>query len=82
MADAGKFTTIDLDGFLIGALTLISKSLIDNTHIDIVKFVIEEMARRISLFIERELLVGTKGKVQGALTTNNTTKNSSHHSTV
>ena len=72
VADAGKFTTIDLDGFLIGALTLISKSLIDNAHIDIVKFVIEEMARRISLFIERELLVGTKGKVQGALTTNNT----------
>ncbi len=72
VADAGKFTTIDLDGFLIGALTLISKSLIDNAHIDIVKFVIEEMARRISLFIERELLVGTNGKVQGALTTNNT----------
>lgn len=69
VADAGKFTTIDLDGFLIGALTLISKTLIDNSDIDIVEFVIKEMARRIASFIEKELLVGTPGKIEGALST-------------
>ncbi|MGN0689259.1 MAG: phage major capsid protein [Oscillospiraceae bacterium] len=71
-ADAGKFTTIELDGYLVGALALISKTLIDNTDIDIVKFVIEEMARKIATFIERELLIGTDGKCSGALSTTNT----------
>lgn len=73
-ADAGKFATVDLDAYLAGALTLISKSLIDNSAINLVEFVISEMARKIAIFIEKELLVGTSGKSQGALSTSTTIK--------
>ena len=43
-SSTGNFTTVTLDGFLAGALTKISKSLINNTDIDIVGFVVKRMA--------------------------------------
>ena len=61
----GSFGKIELSGFLAGALTLISNSLINNSNFDIVNFVIDEMAKAIAKFIEKELLVGTSGKVAG-----------------
>lgn len=71
-ADIGKFTTIDFDSYLVGALALLSKSLISNSDIDVVEFVIIEMAKKISYFIEKESLPGTRGKSSGALSTTNT----------
>ena len=74
-ADAGKFTSIDLTGYLCGALTLIGKSVINNSEIDAFGFIISEMAKRISLFIEKELLTGSGSANQhctGALATTNT----------
>lgn len=62
---AGSFDKIELTGFLAGALTLVSNSLINNSNFDIVNFVINEMAKAIARFIEKELLVGTSGKVAG-----------------
>ena len=62
---AGTFDKIELTGFLAGALTLVSNSLINNSNFDIVNFVINEMAKAIARFIEKELLVGTSGKVAG-----------------
>lgn len=62
---AGSFDKIELTGFLAGALTLVSNSLINNSNFDIVNFVINEMAKAIARFIEKELLVGTSGKVEG-----------------
>lgn len=62
---AGTFEKIELSGFLAGALTLVSNSLINNSNFDIVNFVINEMANSIARFIEKELLVGTSGKVAG-----------------
>lgn len=61
----GKFTNISLDGFLAGALSKISNSLINNSQFDIVSFVVDQMGEDIARFIEHELLVGTDGKVDG-----------------
>jgi HK97 family phage major capsid protein len=54
----GTFTSIDLKDYLAGALTLISRSLINNTEIDIVDFVVKRMALNIARFIEGALLNG------------------------
>lgn len=56
---SGQFKSIELGGFLAGALTKISKSLINNTEFDIVTYVVDAMAYAIKRFIEKELLVGT-----------------------
>jgi len=71
-ADSGKFTSIDLSGHLAGALTLIGKSVANNADVDVVNFVINEMARKIALFLEKELLNGTADKATGALATTTT----------
>lgn len=68
----GKFTSIELSGYLAGALSKISRSLINNSDFDIVGFVIDEMAYSIKRFIEKELLNGTVGKVTGLSTLTNT----------
>lgn len=68
----GKFTSIELSGYLAGALSKISRSLINNSNFDIVGFVIDEMAYSIKRFIEKELLNGTVGKVTGLSTLTNT----------
>lgn len=61
----GKFKNIELDGFLAGALSKISNSLINNSQFDIVSFVVNQMAEDIARFIEHELLIGTHSKVEG-----------------
>lgn len=67
----GKFTNISLDGFLAGALSKISNSLINNSQFDIVSFVVNQMGEDIARFIEHELLVGTEDKVEGLSKLNN-----------
>lgn len=62
---AGKFTNITLTGFLAGALTLVSRSLINNSQFDIVGFVVDHMAYNIHRWIEKELLNGTASKIAG-----------------
>lgn len=62
---AGEFKSISLTGFLAGVLSLISKSLINNSQFDIVSVVIERMAVSVSRWIEKELLFGTKDKIEG-----------------
>lgn len=61
----GKFKNIQLDGFLAGALSKISNSLINNSQFDIVSFVVNQMGEDIARFIEHELLIGTANKVEG-----------------
>ena len=63
----GKFTPVVLTGFLAGALAKVSNSLINNSQFDIVNYVIDRMAEAIKRFIEKELLNGTEGKVEGLL---------------
>lgn len=67
----GKFKNIELDGFLAGALSKISNSLINNSQFDIVSFVVNQMAEDIAHFIEHELLIGTSDKVTGLSTMKN-----------
>lgn len=67
----GKFKNIELDGFLAGALSKISNSLINNSQFDIVSFVVNQMAEDIARFIEHELLIGTSDKVTGLSTMTN-----------
>lgn len=75
-SSTGNFKTVDLDGFLAGALTKISESLINNVDFDIVGFVVKRMAYDIARFIEGELLNGTENKVEGLSgATNATTVN-------
>lgn len=70
-SSSGSFDTVQLTGFLAGALTKISRTLINNVDFDIVGFVIDEMAEQIARFIEGELLNGTASKVDGLSTLTN-----------
>ena len=68
---SGKFDSVTLTGFLAGALTKVSRSLMNNSQIDIVAFVVDEMVYSIKRFIEDELLNGTDSKVEGLSTLSN-----------
>ena len=57
-SSVGSFTNISLKDYLAGALTLISRKLINNTQFDLVAFVIDRMALAISRFIENACLNG------------------------
>ena len=70
-SSVGSFGKVELDGYLAGALTLISRSLIRNSDFNLVDFVVEKMAYAIKRFIEHELLVGTVGSVTGLSTLTN-----------
>lgn len=69
---SGKLGSIELKGFLAGALSKVSKSLVNNSQFDIVSFVVTKMAEAISTWIERELLNGTLNKVEGLSTVKQT----------
>lgn len=62
---SGVFKSIELKGFLAGALTKISKSLVNNSQFDIVNYVINKMAKAVAKWIEKELLNGTQEKIEG-----------------
>ncbi|MBQ2892240.1 MAG: phage major capsid protein [Bacilli bacterium] len=64
-SNVGKFASIELTGYLAGALAKISKSLVNNSDFNIVNEVINIMSESIALFVENELLNGTDGKVTG-----------------
>lgn len=70
-SSSGSFATIELTGFLAGALTKISRSLINNAQFNIVGFIVDEMSYAIKRFIEKELLIGTQNKVTGLSTLSN-----------
>lgn len=61
----GKFTTVDLTGFVIGALSLVSNKLISNTDINITEFVVNEVARAMAEKLEKEFTLGTSSKIDG-----------------
>ena len=63
-ANSGKFTSINLSGYVAGALALISRSLINNADFDIVGYVVDQVAYSIKRFIEGVLLNGS-GAITG-----------------
>lgn len=64
-SNVGGFQSITLTGFLAGALAKVSRSLINNSDFNLVDWLVDEMAYKIKVFIEGELLKGTTNKVAG-----------------
>ena len=65
VAASGKFTSITLSDYLIGALAKISVQLINNVDFPIVDYVVDAMAYSMKRFFENVLLNGASGKVAG-----------------
>ena len=65
VSHSGKFATVELTGYLIGALTKISKSLLNNSDFNLTKYVINKMAEKFKLFYEGEMINGTSTKISG-----------------
>ena len=57
-ASTVKISSVELKGFLAGALVVVSKKLVNNSQFDIVSFVIYRMAQKIAVFIENYLING------------------------
>lgn len=66
-AESGKvqFKSINLGEYLGRCLCKVSKSLINNSQFDIVTYIVDKIARKVSAFLEKELLVGTTSKIEG-----------------
>lgn len=64
-SNVGKFSTIKLTGFLAGALAKISKLLINNSDFNLLNEVINIMSESIARWVEKELITGTRDKVDG-----------------
>lgn len=69
VSHSGKFATVELTGFLIGALTKISKSLLNNSDFNLTQYVINKMAQKFKLFYEGEMINGTNNKIAGIVGT-------------
>lgn len=63
-SSAVGFDNVELDGYLIGALSKVSVSLINNAQFDIVGYVVNKIAQSIAEFLEKELIVGST-KIKG-----------------
>lgn len=59
------FKSVDLTGYLAGALTLVSRSLINSTDIELTNFVVNKMAMAKAAFYDNEVINGTSGKIEG-----------------
>ena len=74
VAGQGKFTSVELKGYSHGALSVISRKLLNNTDIDITNFLTNKIAQAFAEFWERELLIGTgstNNHMTGAISTTN-----------
>ena len=74
VAGQGKFTSVELKGYSHGALSVISRKLLNNTDINITSFLTNKIAQAFANFWERELLVGTgapNNHMTGAISTTN-----------
>ena len=67
VSHSSKMGSIELSGFLYGALTKISKSLLKNSDFKLTEHVINKMSKKIAKFLEGELLNGTTNKVSGVI---------------
>lgn len=63
-SNVGKFTNITLTGYLAGALSLVSKSLINNSEFDVVGLVVDYIAYSWKRWLEGVMLNGS-GSVPG-----------------
>ena len=59
-SESGTVATIDLPGDLAGALSQVSRSLLNSQDFDLVSFVIDDMAEKIAQFLEKTIIEGDK----------------------
>ena len=74
VAGQGKFNSIELKGYSHGALSVISRKLLNNVDINVTNFLTNKMAQAFAEFWEKELLVGTgsaNNHMTGATSTTN-----------
>lgn len=64
-SSSGKFGSITLKGYLAGTLSLISRSLMNNSKFNLLSFLIGRMSVSNALFIEHEIFNGTPDKITG-----------------
>lgn len=70
-AGQGKFKDVTLKSFAVGALAIVSVSLLNNTKMNVLDFVTTKIAEAIAEFLEKELLKGTPEKMTGAVSSTN-----------
>ena len=63
-ANSGKFTSISLNDYVVGALALISRQLINNTEFDLVGYIVDQIAYSVRRFMEKTLIQGS-GAISG-----------------
>lgn len=74
VAGQGKSTSVELKGYSHGALSVISRKLLNNEDVDVTNFLTNKMAQAFAEFWEKELLVGTgstNNHMTGAISTTN-----------
>ena len=71
-ADAGRFTSVDLGGYLVAALVLIGRSVENNAAFSVTDFIVSLIAEEVAEWLEGQLLNGTGVKsATGALNCTN-----------
>lgn len=70
-ATGANLKSVDLTGYLSGALAKVSLSLLNGSDIDLTNFVIDKIAESIAVFFDKETIVGTPGKITGLSTATN-----------
>lgn len=64
-SSSAKFGSIELGGHLASALTKLSKSLMNNANFKVLPYIVNKVAEAVAKWIEKELLNGTEGKIEG-----------------
>lgn len=64
-ANSGKFKSVELKGFLAGALAKVPKTLVNNSDFALTDYIVTKMAESIARWIEKEMLNGTEDKITG-----------------
>jgi HK97 family phage major capsid protein len=67
-AQSANFGSIKLGNTIVASLALISKSLINRTDVDVVPFIVNEIAKAIAYFLEKELLNNANSSVGSGAT--------------
>lgn len=73
-ASSSAFNSVVLKPLLIGALTLVDKSLLTESDLDLVSFVVGEMATSLAAFLDKAFLTGSseEGEIKGIAASTNT----------
>lgn len=64
-ATAQKLSSITLTGYTLRALAKVSRSIMNNSDIDILNYVVRKIGEALAIKIEKEYLIGTSSKISG-----------------